>query len=131
VVITPQAALHNAANGDYVLDAKKRMVAFGAAADWIIMPARTESGDTALVLVDACALSREADAYALIDGTPAIDLSLSQHPVAAQNVLAIGQDAEAALNWLADAWAAAQCAEACGAMATMIAMTKEYLGVRK
>ena len=131
VVSAPQARLHKVADGEYLLDANKRMVAFGAAADWIIIPARNEAGDAALVLVEACALSRNANVYALIDGTPAIDLSLSQHAIAAQNVLATGPNAEVALKWLADAWAAAQCAEACGAMATMIAMTKEYLGVRK
>lgn len=129
-VLDPRSVLVRGAGGGR-LDARKRMVAFGAEADWILVPARMDTAGLAIVMVERAKIAEATKPCILIDGTPAADLDLSAFPVTDDDVLATGDGAKRLLLWMADALAAAQCAEAVGAMRAMIDATTEYLGVRK
>ena len=107
------------------------MIAFADEADWLLLPARTAAGELALVVLDLSSVAHALRHHILIDGTPAADLELADHPVAADAVVALGDEAAALIAEMADALAAAQCSEAVGAMRAMIDATRDYLGVRK
>lgn len=126
-----QSVLTPSDDGGYRLDAAKRMVAFAAEADWLLLPATMPGGETAIVVLGRPTVEPALQPCVLIDGTPAAHLNLAGHPVAAEDVLVAGGEADAALARMADALAAAQCAEAVGAMRAMIDATGEYLGVRR
>lgn len=130
-ILAPQARLVPAGEGGWKLTASKRMIAFAGEADRLILPATTADGDLALVAIGLSPVAHALRHYVLIDGMPAADLDLADHPVSADAILARGDEAAALIGEMCDALAAAQCSEAVGAMRTMIDATRDYLGVRK
>lgn len=130
-LLAPEARLAPAGDGGWTLTASKRMIAFADEADRLLLPARTAAGEPALVVLDLSSVAHALRHHILIDGTPAADLELADHPVAADAVVALGDEAAALIAEMADALAAAQCCEAVGAMRAMIDATRDYLGVRK
>ena len=126
------ATLRLTRDGDsWRLVGAKRMVAYANEARWLILPARTDGGDLAVVAVDASSLAGSMRHYQLIDGTPAADIEFARHAVAADNVLAEGKAAASMLLEMCDALAAAQSAETVGAMRAMTSATRDYLGTRR
>lgn len=129
-LLDPQSVLVRDAGG-YRLAARKRMVAFGAEADWVLVPVRSAAGGTAIALIERAKAMGALKPCTLIDGTPAADLELTEYPLREADVLATGEEARRLLLWMADAFAAAQCAESVGAMRALVNTTAEYLGTRK
>lgn len=130
-ILTPKARLAPAGDDGWKLTAAKRMIAFADEADRLLLPAATADGELALVLIELSSVAHALRHYILIDGTPAADLELADHPVSPDAILARGDRAAALIGEMCDALAAAQCSEAVGAMRAMIDATRDYLGVRK
>ena len=129
----PAARLHPSADG-FVLDGCKRAVPFGAQASLLLVPAMA---DAERVLVAIASGARDAAGgmeitpRETIDGQPAADIRFDRLAVEAEAILARGREADRLLAWMRDAWLAANCADALGAMRRLVAMTGEYLGVRE
>ncbi|WP_425419613.1 acyl-CoA dehydrogenase [Oricola indica] len=113
------------------IDICKRMIPFAAQADWLFVPATTESGATALVVLGRDAFSDALRPYDLIDGTPAADLDMTALALSDESILLFGKEADAALREMRNMLCAALCAEAVGAMRAMVTATREYLGMRR
>ena len=120
----------------YVLDGKKAVVVHGAAADRLVVSART-SGAAAdrdgitLFLVDRTAKGVRLLPYRTIDGQRAAEVTLERVNVGADAVLGeVGRGADLIARIL-DRGAAALCAEAVGAMTALQEATLEYLKTRQ
>jgi len=134
----PSARLRHVADG-LVLDARKRAVPFGAQAGLLLVPARLDAESVLLAIeVDrggaAARLAKGGIGIApceTIDGQPAAEIRFDGLAVDAGAILARGKEADRLLAWMRDAWIAANCADALGAMRRLVSMTGEYLGMRQ
>jgi alkylation response protein AidB-like acyl-CoA dehydrogenase len=110
--------------GGWVLDGLKQLVPAGDEADAYVVPARVGAQGIGLFLVERerCTVR----GYPTADGARAADVTLAASPG-----LALGGDAGAALERAIDIGIAAACAEGVGAMDRLVAMTVEYMNVRK
>ncbi len=121
-------------SGDgWQLDGVKTMVPAGAHADAFIVPARVSGAlddpqGIALFVVAKEASGVAVRGYPTQDGGCAADLTLKGAP--AVELLPIGK-AFPALEHAIDIGIAALCAEAVGAMETLVAVTVEYMNTRK
>ncbi|HZK89279.1 MAG TPA: acyl-CoA dehydrogenase family protein [Stellaceae bacterium] len=117
------------------LDGAKSVVVHGDSADRLIVSARV-SGDRhdrdgiGLFLVDPTANGVARRGYRMRDGAGAADIALSAVDIAAGDVLGEPGAALAVVERVVEAGIAATCAEAIGAMETMLAMTIEYMKTR-
>jgi len=112
-------------HGDgWQLSGEKIAVLGGAAADKLIVSARTDDG-IGLFLVEADDVARAP--YAMQDGLRGADVLLADAPA---TLLGTSGDALAAIDTVIDRATAALCAEAVGAMARMLTMTVDYLKTR-
>ena len=109
--------------GGWVLDGLKQIVPAGDEADAFIVPARLDAGGAGLFLVerDRCTVR----GYPTADGARAADVKMAAAPA-----LALGGGLDR-LERAVDIGIAAACAEAVGAMDRLVAMTVEYMNVRK
>lgn len=134
--------LHNIAataartDDGFVLNGAKGMVLNGAAADLIIVPARTFGGrmdqngiSLFLVANDAPGLGRRD--YKTYDGGRASELEMTDVAVAASDLIGTEGQGHAMLEEIMDRGIAALCAEAVGAMEVLLEATLEYLKTRQ
>lgn len=115
--------------GGYKVSGVRKLVPFGTEADHVLLEGMTADGKTVLALVPASTWRIER-AVVGIDGFPYADISFDG-VVATEHVLATGDDARRLAAWCRDAWLATLCADAVGAMATLVRMTGDYLKVRQ
>ena len=119
----------------YILNGHKAVVLNAAAADKIIIAART-SGQTcdesgiSLFIVDAQSEGVAIQAYRTQDGGRASEVRLENVLVSADQLLGIEGQALAVIESVVDRATLAVCAEAVGAMEVIIAKTVEYTKTR-
>lgn len=125
-----------ATSNGYCLNGYKVLVANGADADWIIVPARTsgnrdDAQGISLFLVPAKASGMTTTRVRMLDGSHAADIALNDVDVAADHLL--GQLDHGAPALLAAVYrgVAASCAEALGAMRRALEICKNYLHERQ
>ena len=122
--------------GDCILDGSKLNVLNGPNADKLIVIAR-ESGAVAdregisAFLVDRDAAGLDVQAYANLDSCRAARISLSEVAVAESARLGAPGDALAALEQVIDHATVAVCAQAVGALDSLLQKTVEYSKTRK
>jgi len=120
----------------FVLTGHKGVAFNAAAADWIVVPARTAGAATekqgiTLFLVPKSAKGLAVRPYRTVDGLRAGEVTLDGVAVGAEGVLGEVDWGHALLEAAIDRGIAAVCAEAAGIMAHMVAETREYLKTRK
>ncbi len=121
---------------DYVLEGEKSVVLGGAAADYFIVSARTSGGrrdedGITLFLVDAKSPGVSRRGYPTQDGFHAAEVSFGSVKVLAANIIGEVGKGYPILARAMDEAIAALCAEAVGAMDSLVKMTVEYLKTRK
>jgi alkylation response protein AidB-like acyl-CoA dehydrogenase len=122
--------------GRFILDGRKAVVPWGAQADTLVVSART-AGDVrdgegvSLFLVDRTAKGVSVRDYRTIDGQRAAELELDAVTVDATGLLGPLDRALPIVERIADAGAAALCAEAVGVMETLHAQTLDYIKTRQ
>jgi pimeloyl-CoA dehydrogenase small subunit len=117
------------------LDGAKSVVVHGDCADRLIVSARIagerqDLDGIGLFFVDCAANGIARRSYKMRDGTGAADLALSGVEVPAGNALGEPGQGLVTIERVVEAGIAATCAEAVGAMETMLAMTIEYMKTR-
>jgi len=120
----------------WVLEGEKSVVVHGAAADKIVLTARTAGGQRdrsgiGLFVVDRAAPGVSVRSYPTQDGLRAAEISLASVKVGADAALGDPAGALPIVERVIDEAIAATCAEAVGAMSEMSAVTVEYLKTRK
>jgi alkylation response protein AidB-like acyl-CoA dehydrogenase len=120
----------------YRLDGHKAVVMHAAAADTLLISARTagDAGDAAgvsLFRVPSCAPGLTLDSYATIDGQRAADVYLKGVEVPAAGRLGAEGTALAVIETALDIGLAALCAEAVGVMQALLDATVTYLQNRQ
>lgn len=111
------------------LEGRKQAVPFGAEADYILTPAWIEGErQLGLFLVLKHAEGLHAETAIGIDAAGYADLTFANVEA---SLLCQGAAAQAAIDWLYDAYVAALCAEAVGAMRHLVGTTAGYLGIRQ
>ncbi|MCA6111565.1 acyl-CoA dehydrogenase family protein [Bradyrhizobium cenepequi] len=124
-------------DGDgWMLNGTKGLVLHGAAADKVIVSARTagtsrDKGGIGLFLVDGNAQGVRRRGYPTQDGLRAAEITLENVHVEAADVIGDPTGAFPVIARVADEAAAASCAEAVGCFAEMQATTLDYLKTRK
>jgi alkylation response protein AidB-like acyl-CoA dehydrogenase len=120
----------------YRLSGIKPAVAYGAAADWIIVPARTagearSSHGISLFLLETGHPGMALRSYATADGGRAADMELREVAVSAAEVLGEPGHGFDLLERAVDLAILAQCAEAVGAMRKLQESTVAYAKTRE
>ena len=120
----------------WVLDGAKAVVLHGAAADRLIVSARSAGGardakGISLFIVERDAPGVSVRGYPTQDGSPAADIVLESVRVPKDALLGARDQALPAIERAVDYANAALCAEAVGIMAALNAATLEYLKTRK
>lgn len=114
------------ADAGYVLSGEKRLVIAGADADALVVVARKDGhAEPSVFLVETTASGLQARAYQTIDGRSAANIRLDQ--VTAVELVG----AEHALDRILAQAILVQCAEAVGAMGTLLSITLDYAMTRK
>jgi alkylation response protein AidB-like acyl-CoA dehydrogenase len=120
----------------WAINGEKVVVAGAPGAEWLLVTARTSGGprdvrgvSLFLVPADAAGLSRHD--YALIDGLPASDLTLSNVTVPTDALLGAEGGALPLLEQARDEGIAALCAEAAGLTRKLLADTVAYTKERR
>jgi alkylation response protein AidB-like acyl-CoA dehydrogenase len=103
----------------------------GDIADRLIVSARDEAGEWMLCLVDAAAAQVQRQSYRLVDGRGAANFNFDAAPFERLGPGERGQSAAEAIAEIRDEAAVALCAEALGAVCSLLAATCEYLKVRQ
>ncbi|CAN7246336.1 acyl-CoA dehydrogenase family protein [Pseudoduganella sp. LjRoot289] len=109
------------------LDGAKTGVLQGDIADDVIVSARNEAGETVLCIVAAGELVRSN--YRLVDGRGAANLRFEGSR--AELLGESGPPARDAIALALDEAAVALCAEACGVISSLVAISCDYLKIRK
>jgi pimeloyl-CoA dehydrogenase small subunit len=122
--------------GGYVLDGRKAQVLHGAAANRLLVSARTRGGTrdadgVSLFLVEADAPGLELFSYPTQDGQRAANLTLKNVRVTQDALVGAEHGALPLIEAAQDRAIAALCAEAVGNMAALIEATVAYLKTRK
>lgn len=120
----------------YVLNGAKIVVLNGAEADRLLVVARTAGLDTdadgiSVLLVDAGAEGVHRKGYTNVDGHRAAEIRFTNVKVPASDLLGAEGTALPALEKVIDLAALAICAEAVGAMDSLLTKTVEYSKTRK
>ncbi len=118
------------AGDKFTLNGARRLVPFGAEADHVLIEGVSSDGSRALMLVPKSSYRVER-AVIGIDGCPYADIVFSNGVIDGERVLGAGIEAERRWAWCRDAYLATLCADAVGAMATLVRMTGDYLKVRR
>jgi alkylation response protein AidB-like acyl-CoA dehydrogenase len=118
---------------DYCLNGSKTVVYNGAAADVIIVLARTgpEAGNLSLLAVPAASAGLTRHSYKTYDGRNACDCTFNAVRVAADALLGEAGQAAALLAPVLNRAVVAVAAEAVGAMGALVDATVEYTRQRK
>lgn len=130
-----QTTLRRSGDG-FVIDGDKALVFNGAAADQLIVTARSgggrfDEGGLSLVLVDATAPGVERKTLQLMDGQWVANIALRGVQVSATQLLFAPGEGFAPLQATVHAAALALCAEAFGAMQVLQSATLDYVKTRK
>lgn len=120
----------------YVLRGEKVWVLGGHTADHVIVVARTsgasrDAAGLSLFVVDGDAPGLKRTRVRGMDGQNSALLRLDGVEVGADRLLGKEGDALASIEWTLDRGAAAACAEAQGALQTLLTLTVDYLKQRK
>ena len=123
-------------DGGWVVDGAKGVVLGAAAADRLIVSARTSGGPRDRNGIGLFLVDREADGvtlrdYPTVDGLRAAEVAFENVAVGDDAVLGDPRDALAAIEAVAERAIAALCAEAMGVMDVIVRDTAEYLKTRK
>ncbi|WP_309045693.1 acyl-CoA dehydrogenase family protein [Marinobacter sediminicola] len=120
----------------YVLNGEKALVMNGAAADRLVVAARTsgEQFDTAgisLFVIDANATGVHKTAYRLMDGQLAANIRFENLSVTSDQLLGDEGDGYSLIEKVVNSTVLALCAEALGIMNKLTDITQEYTKARK
>ncbi len=123
-------------DGGFALSGQKGVAFNGAAADWIIVPARTAGGikdkqGITLFLVPKGAPGLTLRPYRTVDGVRAAEVALEGVTLKAEHVLGEVDWGHPLLEAAIDRGIAAVSAEAAGIMGHIVATTRDYLKTRK
>lgn len=123
-------------DGGFALTGQKGVAFNAAAADWIIVPARTAGGakekqGLTLFLVPKGAKGLTVRPYRTVDGLRAAEVALEDVAVGPEGVLGEVDWGHPLLEAAIDRGIAAVCAEAAGIMGHIVATTRDYLKTRK
>ena len=123
-------------DGGFALTGQKGVAFNAAAADWIVVPARTagavaDKQGITLFLVPKSAKGLTLRPYRTVDGLRAAEVALDGVTVNAEGVIGEVDWGHPLLEAATDRGIAAVCAEAAAIMAHMVAETREYLKTRK
>lgn len=118
------------AGDKYTFDGARRLVPFGAEADHVLVQGALLDGSRVLALLPKSAYRVER-AVIGVDGCPYADIVFSGSTIGNELVFGTGAEAERLWEWCRDAYLAGLCADAVGAMATLVQMTGDYLKVRQ
>ena len=123
-------------DGGWVLDGAKGVVLGAAAADRLIVSARTSGGPRDRYGIGLFLVDREAEGvrlrdYRTVDGLRAAEVAFENVTVGDDAVLGDPRDALPAVEAVAERAIAALCAEAVGVMDVIVRDTAEYLKTRK
>ena len=123
-------------DGGWVLDGAKSVVLGAAAADRLIVSARTSGGPRDRYGIGLFLVDREAEGvrlrdYRTVDGLRAAEVAFENVTVGDDAVLGDPRDALPAVEAVAERAIAALCAEAVGVMDVIVRDTAEYLKTRK
>ncbi|MGH8850315.1 MAG: acyl-CoA dehydrogenase family protein [Casimicrobiaceae bacterium] len=121
--------------GGYVISGDKRAVAHAAAADLLVVSARTAGGDADRHGVSLFLCERSAPGVALsplrmLDGTRAADVAFADVRLPAEALLGVSGGALPLIEEVTDFATALICAEAVGAIGSANQATLEYLKTR-
>lgn len=125
--LTTRASL---AGGAYQLDGKKILVWHAAGSDALLVSVSLD-GETAILLVPTDSAGVKITDFPTFDGSRAATVTFERVTVPAENLVAKGHSAQAALRKALDFGIVALCAHACGAMASLTDSTIQYLKTRK
>jgi alkylation response protein AidB-like acyl-CoA dehydrogenase len=120
----------------FALTGQKGVAFNAAAADWIVVPARTagsanEKQGITLFLVPKGAKGLTVRPYRTVDGVRAAEVTLESVSIGPDSVLGEVDWGHTLLEAAIDRGIAAVCAEASGIMAHIVAATRDYLKTRK
>ncbi|HEY7611277.1 MAG TPA: acyl-CoA dehydrogenase family protein [Alphaproteobacteria bacterium] len=123
-------------DGGFALSGQKGVAFNAAAADWIVVPARTagdakEAKGITLFLVPKGAKGLTLRPYRTVDGVRAAEVALDNATLGPDSVLGEVDWGHPLLEAAIDRGIAAVCAEAAGIMAHVVATTRDYLKTRK
>ena len=123
-------------DGGWVIDGAKGVVLGAAAADRLIVSARTSGGPRDRYGVGLFLVDREAEGvrlrdYRTVDGLRAAEVAFENVTAGDDAVLGDPRDALPAVEGVAERAIAALCAEAVGVMDVIVRDTAEYLKTRK
>ena len=123
-------------DGGWVINGAKGVVLGAAAADRLIVSARTSGGPRDQNGIGLFLVDREADGvrlrdYRTVDGLRAAEVAFENVAVGDDAVLGDPRDALPAIEAVAERAIAALCAEAVGVMDVIVRDTAEYLKTRK
>ena len=123
-------------DGGWVVDGAKGVVLGAAAADKLVVSARTSGGSRDRNGIGLFLVDREADGvrlrgYRTVDGLRAAEVAFENVAIGDDAVLGDPRDALPAVEAVAERAVAALCAEAVGAMDVIVRDTAGYLKTRK
>ena len=123
-------------DGGWRLDGAKSLVVGAPVADTLMVVARTGGSidsveGISIFAVPADMPGARLQTYALLDGSPAADLSLEGVVLPADALIGVEGQAAAALQRAIDESIVLQCAEIVGGTADVLAICSEYLKTRK
>jgi alkylation response protein AidB-like acyl-CoA dehydrogenase len=126
----PLSSRASSMQGGFQLDGKKILVWHAAGSDALLVSVVLE-GETAVLLVPTNSAGVTVTDFPTFDGSRAATVKFERVIVPAENLLAKGALAQAALRKALDFGIVALCAQACGAMAYLTDSTIQYLKTRK
>ena len=128
--LAPQATTAQAEGSGWVLTGEKCMVVGAAAAQCLIVSARTDTG-ASLFIVDPAASGVTLNTSRTVDGLRSADVRLAGVMLGADALLGPAGGAQPAIEEATDFATALLCADAVGAMKSANDATLEYLKTRK
>lgn len=121
-----------AKNGEFVLRGRKSIVDAGSRAEHLLVTARDDLGNLALVNVPSSAEGISfGPEYGLLDGTMASEVVFDDVIVGNDSILAAGNSASTALGRAIDVGGVLACADMFGSMSAAFQKTLEYARTRK
>lgn len=120
----------------FIVDGSKILVLNGPAADQLLVSVRTAGADRdvhgiSVLLIDANSPGIHKHSYTNVDGHRAAEITFSRVKVPAERLLGAVDTAYAGLERVVDRATLAVCAEAVGALDSLLAKTVEYSKTRK
>ena len=128
--LTDTLVARKAVEGWY-LDGTVRAVMYAAQADqWLVAAQEAASGQPLVFCVRRDDVAAQVDAFRLLDGRSAADVTFADAAVAQQSLYLNGHVATVALERASYHATSAYCADAVGCMAQLVAITRDYLRTR-